>query len=99
MIKKYQVKLTRKAQNDLEKIYYYIADDSINNAKQFIQQLEEKVYLLESFPDRNPFIPENEFFGTEYRHLICKKYRIVYRIAEKSVYVLRIFHGTMLLRL
>ncbi len=53
MIKKYQVKLTREAQNDLEKIYYYIADDSINNAKNFILQLEEKVYSLETFPLRN----------------------------------------------
>ena len=99
MIKKYQVRLTREAQNDLEKIYYYIADDSINTAKHFILQLEEKVYSLETFPNRNPFIPENDFFGTNYRHLIYKKYRVVYRIAEKSVYILRIFHGAKLLSL
>jgi len=97
--KKYQVKITRQAQDDLEKIYYYIADDSINNANNFILQLEEKVYSLEAFPHRNPFIPENEFFGTDYRHLIYKKYRIVYRIAEKSVYILRIFHGAKLLHI
>mgnify|MGYP001546101123 CR=1 FL=1 len=99
MIKKYQVRLTQEAQNDLEKIYYYIADDSINNARHFILQLEEKVYSLETFPDRNPFIPENEFFGTNYRHLIYKRYRVVYRIAEKTVYILRIFHGAKLLKL
>jgi len=97
--KKYQGKITRQAQDDLEKIYYYIADDSINNANNFILQLEEKVYSLEAFPHRNPFIPENEFFGTDYRHLIYKKYRIVYRIAEKSVYILRIFHGAKLLHI
>ena len=99
MIKNYQVRLTRESQNDLEKIYYYIADDSIDNAKHFILQLEEKVYSLETFPDRNPLIPENELFGTDYRHLIYKKYRVVYRIAQKSVYILRIFHGAKLLLL
>jgi toxin ParE1/3/4 len=97
--KKYQVNLTQQAQNDLEQIFYYIADDSINNAANFVLKLEKKVYSLEIFPDRNPFIPENEFFGTDYRHLIYKKYRIVYRIVEKSVFILRIFHGAKLLNL
>lgn len=99
MAKKYQVNLTQQAQNDLEQIFYYIANDSINNAENFVLQLEEKVYSLEVFPDRNPLIPENEFFGTAYRHLIYKKYRIIYRIVEKSVFILRIFHGAKLLNL
>ena len=99
MKKKYQVNLSQQAQNDLEQIFYYIADDSINNASNFILQLEKKVYSLELFPDRHPLIPENEFFGTDYRHLIYKKYRIVYRIAERSVFILRIFHGAKLLNL
>ena len=99
MAKKYQVNLTQQAQNDVEQIFYYIADDSINNAANFVLQLEKKVYSLENFPDRNPFIPENEFFGTDYRHLIYKKYRIVYRIVEKSVFILRIFHGAKLINL
>ena len=99
MAKKYQVNLTQQAQNDLEKIFYYISEDSINNATNFVLQLEKKIYSLEDFPGRNPFIPENEFFGTDYRHLIYKKYRIVYRIVETSVFILRIFHGSKLLNL
>ena len=88
MAKKYRVNLTQQAQNDLEQIFYYIGDDSINNAAKFVLQLEKKVYSLEDFPDRNPFIPENEFFGTDYRHLIYNKFRIVYRIVEKSAFIL-----------
>ena len=99
MIKKYQVNITQKAQKDIEQIFYYIADDNINNATNFILQLENQIYSLEDFPERNPLIPENVFFGTEYRHLIYKKYRVVYRIFEKSVFVLRIFHGAKLLEL
>ena len=99
MAKKIRVNLTQQAQNDLEKIYFYIADDSINNAANFVLQLEQKVYSLEHYPDRNPFIPENEFFGTDYRHLIYRQYRIVYRIVDESVFILRIFHSAKLLKL
>ena len=99
MKKIYRVNLSQQAQDDLERIFYYIADDNINNATNFILQIEKKIYSLESFPDRHPLIPENEFFDTNYRHLIFKKYRIVYRIAESSVFILRIFHGAKLLNL
>ena len=83
----------------MEQIFYSMADDSIYNDANFILQLEKKVYSRELFPDRHPLIPENEFFGTNYQHLIYKKYRIVYRIAERSVFILRIFHGAKLLKL
>jgi len=99
VIKKYQVNVTQQSQNDLEHIFYYIADDSVNNAANFVLQLEKKIYSLEIFPDRYPLIPENRFFGTDYRHLIYKKYRIIYRYTEKSVFVLRIVHSTKLLRI
>ena len=99
MKKNFRVNLSQQAQNDLEQIFYYIADDNINNATNFILQLEKKIYSLGSFPERHPLIPENEFFDTNYRHLIFKKYRVVYRIAEKSVFILRIFHGAKLLDL
>jgi plasmid stabilization system protein ParE len=66
-------------------------------AANFIHKLEEKVDSLDTFPERHPLIPENEYFGTDYRHLIYKKYRIIYRIIEHSVIILRIIHGGKLL--
>jgi len=97
VIKKYKVNLTQLAQKDLEQIYYYIAADSIKNAKNFVLALEKKIYSLDTFPERQPLIAENEFFATDYRHLIFKKYRIIYRISEKAVFILRVIHGAMLL--
>jgi addiction module RelE/StbE family toxin len=94
---KYEVNITQHAQDDLEHIFYYIASDSVNNASKFILELEKKVYSLEAFPERNPFIPENEYFGTDYRHLIHKKYRIIYRVLENTVFILRIIQGAKLL--
>ena len=97
MTKKYEVNITKHAQEDLEQIFYYIAADSVENASKFIVELEEKVYSLEHLPKRNPLITENIFFGTDYRHLIHKKYRIIYRILKNSVFILRIIHGAKLL--
>ncbi len=99
MTKKYQVNLSQQAQNDLEQILYYIEDDNVNNAVNFTLELEKKVYSLEIFPDRHPLMPENEFFSTDYRHLIYKKYRTIYRIEENSVFILRIIHGATLLNI
>jgi len=97
--KKFKVHLTRNAQNDLEHIFFYIASDNLNNAKKFILELEEKVYSLDSSPERCPLIPENIFFGTSYRHLIHRKYRVIYRIENNSVYILRVVQGSQLLEL
>lgn len=98
MKKRYEVNLTRHAQDDLEKIYYYIAADNPNNAVKFVLQLEEKVYSLSTFSERHPLIPENEFFRTNYRHLVYKKYRIIYRVIKDSVFILRIIHGARILQ-
>ncbi len=99
MPKKFQVNLARNAQNDLEHIFFYIASDSINKAKKIVLELEEKIYSLDTLPERCPLIPENIFFGTSYRHLIHKKYRVIYKIDNNSVYILRIIHVSKLLEL
>lgn len=99
MPKKFRIHLTRNAQNDLEHIFFYIASDNINNAKKFILQLEEKIYSLDTSPERCPLIPENIFWRTSYRHLIYKKYRAIYKIENNSVYILRVVHGSKLLEL
>jgi len=40
----------------------------------------------------------NEFFGTDYRRLVHKKYRIIHRVTEDSVFILRIIHESVDLR-
>ena len=97
MTKKFKVNLTQLAQRDLEQTYSYIAADSIKNAMSFVLELEKKIYSLDTFPERQPLIAENEFFATDYRHLIYKKYRVIYRISEKTVFILRVIHGAKLL--
>ena len=99
MPKKFKIRLTLNSQNDLEHIFFYIASDNINNAKKFILQLEEKIYGLDTSPERCPFIPENIFWDTNYRHLIHKNYRAIFKIENNSVYILRVVHGANLFEL
>jgi len=93
---KFSVYITQSAQNDLEHIFFYIAADNINNAKKFILEQEERINSLDTFPERCPYIQENNYFGTNYRHLVHKKYRAVYKIVGESVYILRVVHGAKL---
>lgn len=99
MAKKYKVNISKNAQNDLEHIFFYISADSINNAKKFVLELEEKIYSLDCFPERFSYIPENIYFGTNYRHIVHKKYRAIYKIQNNSIFILRVIHGSKLLDL
>lgn len=94
---KFQVEIARSAEEDLEQIWSFITADNPAAADRFILDLERKVSTLEHFPKRCPLIPENELLKSQYRHLILDRYRIVFRISEKQVFVLRILHGSRLL--
>ena len=93
MAKKYKINISFNAEKDLEYVFFYIAEDSINNAKKFILELEEKIYSLETMPERFALLPENIFFGSNYRQIIHKKYRVIYKISNNSVCIMRVVHG------
>lgn len=98
MPKKYKIKITKTAEDDLDEIWNNIALDSINNAINFVNQIEKKIYSLELFPDRGPFIPENEIIRGEYKHLIHGEYRVIYKVLHNDVFVMIIIHGSRLLK-
>lgn len=94
---RFKVEITPAAEGDLEEIWTYISEDSPPRATHFIHELEKKTRTLERFPERCPLIPENEILGTPYRHLLVGKYRLIFRVADYVVYILRIVHGSRLL--
>lgn len=94
---KFRVRITRTAERDIEEAWTFIAQDSSEEAENLIRRLEEQIETLERFPERCPLIPENEILGARYRHLLYGDYRTVFRIAGRTVYVLRMIHGSRLL--
>lgn len=99
MKKAYKVFITQNAQDDLRHIFSYIAEDRISDAKIFVSELEKKINTLSTLPEQASYIPENVFFGTDYRQLILRKYRVIYRIDKDEIFVLRVIQGSKLLEL
>ena len=75
MRERFRVKITRRAEIDLDEIWAYIATDNVDYANRFVLKIEKRMKTLAWSPGRCPSIPENEILGTEYRHLVIRKYR------------------------
>lgn len=98
MVKKsYRVEITATAERDIRDIWDYIAENNPGNAVLFIGQIETKALSLDLFPERHPLVPEDEYLQGKYRHLIYKEYRIIYRILDDVVYIMRVIHSSRLL--
>ncbi|WP_367155671.1 type II toxin-antitoxin system RelE/ParE family toxin [Methylomonas sp. HYX-M1] len=91
----YAVLLTKGAEQDLEAIYNYIAEfDSKTSADNVLDRLMEAVENLAQFPERGSFPKELISLGiTEYRQVIFKPYRVIYRVKGQSVYIMLIVDG------
>ena len=94
---RYAVSLTRRAEQDIEDIWGFIAEDNADEATRFIARLETQIASLERFPERCPLIAENELMHTRYRHIVFGKYRTIFRISRRAVYIMRVIHGSRLL--
>lgn len=94
---KIRVRISETAERDIDVVWGFIAEDNLEAATAFIHHLEERIGRLETLPTGCPLISENELIGTQYRHLIHGDYRMIFRIAGRIVYVLRVIHSARLL--
>ena len=83
------IKLELDAREDMRQIEEYISKDSVYYANKTIEEIVEKTKYLSMFPYMGRKIPE--FNNTNFRELIYKSYRILYRF-NSNVYILKIFH-------
>jgi len=98
-MRKYEVKITATAEQDIKEIFDYISIDSVNRAVYFIDELENQIDSLEKLPERCPIISESKEIGIELRHLIYGNYRTIYLIENTKVYILRVIHVSRILNL
>lgn len=99
MGKQHHVELTLTAERDIQEIWLHIRENHPDRADEFVGKLQDQLQTLQVFPERCSVIPESEWLGVEYRHLLYGDYRTIYRIVAKTVYVLRVIHGARLLQL
>ena len=79
----------------LDEIFLYIAMDSPVGAGRWVANLIAKVDRLREFPQsgrRVPEVPKKEF-----RELVVGNYRIIYRIARGTVFILTVRHFKQIL--
>lgn len=86
---KYKVIWTDAAECDLKNIIEYISEDNPQNALKILKKIKQKASTLYSFPERGRIVPELKDYGIlQYREIIIPPWRLIYRIAERDVYVL-----------
>lgn len=74
------------AELDLEEIWFYIAEDNIQNASKFIDKVEEKFQLLADFPE----------MGVQRKNLRMypvQDYGIFYEPTSNGVEIVRVLHS------
>ncbi len=70
----------------LEEIGDFIAKDSPVNAAAFVDKLVESVEHLRDFPLSGGLVIESPAF----RQVIIQRYRVIYRIKEKSIEIVTV---------
>jgi len=78
------------AENDLDEIWLYIAQDNPDNADALLDKIEERCQAIAQFPfigtDRDELMPD-------LRSLPVGNYLIFYMPIEDGIVVVRVLHG------
>lgn len=100
---RFAVLLTEGAARDIEEIYRYISDtdtdtdpgpDRAGNAGNVLDQLLKVVHSLSRFPERGTFPRELIELGIkEYRQVLFKPYRVIYRMMGNQLFIYLIIDG------
>jgi toxin ParE1/3/4 len=82
------------ARIDLEEIVSYIVEDDIDQALAAVRRLQSRCIKLGEFPERGRVVPELRRVDVlNYRELIEKPWRIIYRFEVSCVYVVAVLDG------
>jgi addiction module RelE/StbE family toxin len=83
------IRWTKSAEDDVGDIIDYFKADSPIAAFDVMERIRERTSHLADAPLAGRYVPELYAFGyTNYREIIVKPWRIIYRIDGKTVYVI-----------
>ena len=86
-----RIRWTLQASSDLDAIYEYVSRDSPAAASTLVVRLLASIDQLEPYPQSGRAVPE--FANPVIRELVRGSYRVVYRLREREVQLLRIHHA------
>jgi plasmid stabilization system protein ParE len=85
------LEFSSEAENDLEQIADYIAQDDPRRALSFVQELRSKCEALLVAPNSFAFVPRFKHHGI--RRRVYGNYLILYRAESEKVVIIHILHG------
>ncbi len=89
------IRWTNQAVEDLESIADFIARDSENYAKMFVDKVMNSLDQIIAFPMSGRVV--SEFKQEDVREIILGSYRIIYRVKDDIAELLTIHHSAKLL--
>lgn len=89
----YKVEPTSKALTDTEAAFLWIYDEAPAAALTWYEGLLRAFESLGKNPFRCGLAQENPFFDEEIRQLLYGRYRILFIVKGKIVFILRVRHG------
>ena len=88
----YRVLMTASAGKDVVKIVRFIALTDKSRARNWFTNVRQRMLTLQALPQRRAKIPESETLGRSYLETKMPLTRVLYRVDEEVVYVLRVVY-------
>lgn len=92
----YEVRLTTRAESDLEAAYLWYREHAPDYADQWYNGFLDALESLERDPESFSLIPERDAFGFDLRHLLYggrHRWRVIFAIRNQTVLVLHLRHS------
>jgi len=92
---KFEVRLTQGAEDDLEQIHSWLAEQrAADDADALLDMFSQVLAGLQEFPMRVTVPKELDALGIrEFRQVLLHHYRVIYRVMGAAVYILIIADG------
>jgi toxin ParE1/3/4 len=85
-----RIQRTPRADQDLEELWFFIAQDDPATADRWIDTLEEKIRLLADNPLMGPARPD---IARELRYHPVGNHLLLYRVIQGGIEIVRVVHG------
>jgi toxin ParE1/3/4 len=85
-----RIQRTPRADQDLEELWFFIAQDDPAAADRWIDTLEEKIRLLADNPLMGPARPD---IARELRYHPVGNHLLLYRVIQGGIEIVRVVHG------
>ncbi|MCK4528442.1 type II toxin-antitoxin system RelE/ParE family toxin [candidate division WOR-3 bacterium] len=85
------IKWTKTAWSDIKEVADYIAKDSKYYAASFVEEVLQASRSLTYFAERGHIVPE--FNESNIRELLVKRYRLIYKVSDKTVFIIAFIHS------